>query len=425
MVEEQSQPQEETPSDAGAMHRDAIRESWWNLPILNSSVAAYQCGRLLNQFRWHAEQEWLLRDRTHFQHSMAILAELAAVPCEVAGCNAPEITARIRELENDWRDTRFCERAWEAIEHLAYPHLFPDSFREDFSIEREYSAKLYAWVKPIVDRLCRIFAEEFPQAISGCLELGRCIDEGVRPGDVCRFMYRPPRRPEGSGANDEEVDSAPDGPPATAGMDDDEEEFSLQAPRDFRPDFLPEYSPRPGELSPERSWTGRLLILCKKVGIGLARSDLASLDVADSGEPLQHLVAEIDQRIRQGLGQLPGSEDAPLVLAHLGLSFDAGCNLRRKGFDRRVQVTAPLSKELLRMLMRAGEGYCQREELHRAWVNTGKPTPKSSGRLDTERSRLNKQLCNLQVSVQLTLDGYHLVDLQPPVRDSITTPDSA
>jgi hypothetical protein len=76
------------------------------------------------------------------------------------------------------------------------------------------------------------------------------------------------------------------------------------------------------------------------------------------------------------------------VLPHLGLSFNAKCELRRAGFARGVYVTASLRKELLRILMRAGEDYCQREDLHNAWDITGKPIPNQKGRLDTEISRL-------------------------------------
>ena len=33
-------------------------ESWWNLPLPNRNIAAYQAGRLSNQFRWNADQAW-------------------------------------------------------------------------------------------------------------------------------------------------------------------------------------------------------------------------------------------------------------------------------------------------------------------------------------------------------------------------------
>jgi len=182
----------------------------------------------------------------------------------------------IARLWEKWRSSMESEELGE--EHCAA--ALDEMGYETGSEEEVCESLVDRWAKPLIERARGAFTEQFSDEERRAFELGEWVDQGIRPHDVHRFMYRPPRvDPKKTGA---EVRAHHVG----------------RRKRD-----IANYMPKPGELAPSRFWSLRLPTFCADAGIPNAIPESLHLSPESTREQILSFVEEVDRRIREKLAE--------------------------------------------------------------------------------------------------------------------------
>ena len=272
-----------TPSASGA-------EPWWDLPIANRNIAAYQAGRLLNQFCWNADQAWF-GNASLLDIVDEIFNQFTAVSYEFVIGEENILEPEVRNARALWERNRTCEEACEEFCERLAPEPDPTVYDPFLSLEDHYWWLMKVWVEPVVDRLNGAFREQLDSGERWLFKLGVCVDEGVRPRDFHKFIHGPTpfTAPEAIAAEpDPEVEDAECG------------SFGCRR-EELR---VPNYRPKPGELEADKDWHVRLSKTWKKAGLsGTLPSQLVNPSSRSTCDERLAIVAEIDKFVRKKLAR--------------------------------------------------------------------------------------------------------------------------
>jgi hypothetical protein len=259
---------------------DAVRqgcEPWQNEPISNRLTAAYHIGRLLNQLNWYLQHVLMFGSKNgHGDAVRRVLACIKAATYAFVNTAPNQLAEAVEAVGRRWEDELGSEAVADALYEIAHS---PDWRNE--SIETGLQRLVESWIPPLVSPVREGIWQELSNVERWAMELGTCLDEGVRRPDVILFFA--------------------------------EEPVFQVLPTDYMVDVVGDNASslycRPvqsSEIEPTTSWWRTLQELLKKVGLPPA-DDIC--DCASSGEnnlrarlvALGRTVEAIDQRIREHL----------------------------------------------------------------------------------------------------------------------------
>jgi hypothetical protein len=316
------------------------------------------------------------------RRAFSVLGELRTATYAITPKPPNVLDPEVEKIQQRWRDLPSGNE--EAAEDW---YDRSESLRRDDCVEDREAhcrALVKSWIQPLVDELDRRFAAELGDKEAWAFELGKRLDQGVRRKDVYRWMHREPE------LDLESLDTY------EVGGDTDDEQ-------DENP--LANYSPKAGELSPEKCWWEDVITLCGKSGIpGADSRDFLTVPGGAGQEEVLQAVAQavddLDQRIREVLIEV----DPPPKPGYLGLVFNEKTRvISRKDYETRdwpVCLTRPLLCELLKIFLRSGARPSSYDELREAWNAIFKPVPKVDGRVVTEVNKLKSHLEMLGVTIE-------------------------
>jgi hypothetical protein len=269
---------------------------WWTASIPNRSVAAYQVGRLLNQLHWHMSLAAVFASRRTHQIVNRVLGYIASTSYELIDTPPNDLEVHVRAVQVSWQDELHCESL---AEDLWVSSAGCNESIEEIRDER-LSGIVRSYVNPLTDPLHKAFKNALRSSEIWAFELGECLDQGVHPPDVWRFLYQPEPIPD-------DLIDAPSG-----GETDDESDDHIEVKRGgientgYRP--LVNHLPQPGELPPPNGWSYKLPKLCEKAGIaGTLKQDMFLLSHGttrdDAKVAISAAIVQADHAVREALSQ--------------------------------------------------------------------------------------------------------------------------
>lgn len=294
-------------------------ESWWDELLTNRALAVYQIGRLLNQLCFHLQESYLLSRRPNQLinelFNRLIQASHGLLPNE--SVDNPIETAVERERK-EWSEFLESEELAEDL----YEAFNPDCSEELMARDRRrgrFTGRVEPTITILHDATCRLFLDGHEEQV---LELGKLVDDGIRPADVWRFMDLPKTesRPGFVGGWNREASSS-----------------------------LGEYMPAVGECAPRHAWAIKVVQELRRVGI---REDVSTLlPEVENGAvgKRRESLAQLDKVIRRGLTALTSSQEPQVSLADgsgsqkaRDLASDSGdtCGPRRLAGPPRAPLNA-------------------------------------------------------------------------------------
>jgi hypothetical protein len=193
------------------------------------------------------QQAWLLAGRMPDEakeHGEAAAQTFSQLGRSVRGAVAVGVREKLHAVVNDqreqWNLLFLSQGHWRELEDGA--RRLEDELRsaEDFHpVRDDICSSVLAPVTGLHARTCEAIRAELPDDAKLALELGRCVDQGLRPAKVYRYLYR---FSEGT--------LEPSGDPFEVG-----EVTNEQHGRPWEPeDHLANCSLKPGEVLPEDGW---------------------------------------------------------------------------------------------------------------------------------------------------------------------------
>jgi hypothetical protein len=161
-----------------ASNRRLDCEEWWDAPIPGGRTAAYQAGRLLNIINWHFQHVLVLgRSPEHSEIVDSVLSNIgcvtqliAARPCQ---CDA------IHRVRLSWQDLLRSEEAVNLEQACA---------NDDRSLGEHIYELIQSHVDPLIQWIEVDVTAEMTTEQRNLLNLGRCVDQGVRRSDLFCFF---------------------------------------------------------------------------------------------------------------------------------------------------------------------------------------------------------------------------------------------
>lgn len=365
---------------AGASRATDQRETWLDKPVPNRLVGAFHAGRLLNLFRWHLNQAYVLRNEMHFARAMKVFDRMVQLSNSF-GDDADELLVPRLECIR-----LTCKEAWTS--ESAFEEL--DDCRRECDDEMGTTpeairfTRSLVWAQPNVRELKKCWQEFVSASEKQAFAIGESVDQLVRRKDVVRFMWKVELSPARSEA------AAPEENLALA------ETAALEANGTSEPSGVENpcanHSPQPGELPIDNTVVNKLADLCSPLGIlKVVSRDWHTLE-GQSKDQLVKLVEAVDKRLREQLGRDEGDgprEGEPTIFRWHGTPY----------------ILTRREWKLACALWSADGGKMDFAQIgHEVWDNDF--TKRTTIRV--QLTRLNKRLANFGIPVSWTVSGEHV-----------------
>jgi len=270
--------------------------------------AAYAVGRLLNQLDWHLQQAWLLpasdckEARRHAATVGDILTQLRLTLRQAMSGTVRErvhevILGRCDHWATHFGSVGHSDEIYAQAALLRY-ELTQDSEIDPDAIRAEYWADALRSVKGFAPQLFEAVENVLDETSRLALGLGRCIDRGLRPREVHRYMSRKPAECCTSPSPDVDPWCLPEeAADKVADLTCTASPFLLRAVA-------------PGTIPPEQGWLEEVLARWAELGLAV---ELPGPGDAPDGKPNGSasdqdritFVEEVDRAAREGLAGLP------------------------------------------------------------------------------------------------------------------------
>jgi len=161
-----------------------VDTNWWGAPVPNRLTAAYQGGRLLNQLSWHFQQVLFgfHEDKSSVDQ---VLDRLEGITYRLVDEPPNYLSAVINDVRRRY-ERQLCGSA--ASENVAAALIGRKVDNENLSDEDPRQELVEIWLNPLLEPVRQCIWEKLAVTERWALELGECLDEGIRPSGLYRSI---------------------------------------------------------------------------------------------------------------------------------------------------------------------------------------------------------------------------------------------